>query len=157
MGAETGVMVTWFSATFVFLWAESVGRVGAGKATAPPENVTTPSMEDVVTTQPVVGVAVTTEAAGAEEAGKLTVLNVTPLNVGAVACEDDATGPLVVVTTLVTPPVVVRVTTPPLLCNWLDEMATMLAGIATCWTPPPGRGMVNNSRCPVLDSNSLGD
>lgn len=50
--AETGVMVTWFSATVGGLEARaadtSVAR--AGKATAPPENVTTPSMEEVVTT-----------------------------------------------------------------------------------------------------------
>ena len=45
--AGTGVMVTWLSATLELRDVFSVGR--AGKATAPPEKVTTPSIEDVVT------------------------------------------------------------------------------------------------------------
>jgi len=80
--AETGVMVTWFSATAGGLEARaadtSVAR--AGKATAPPEKVTTPSMEEVVTTlDDVVATVVMDDAVSALLlGGKLRLVTVTP-------------------------------------------------------------------------------
>ena len=60
--------------------------------------------------------------------------------------------PLLVATgvgmTVATPPADVSVTTPPFVCSWLEAIETTLVGMATCWTPPPGRCMANSRRCP---------
>ena len=106
----------------------SVGR--AGNATAPPEKVTTPSIElvGVVTTldaATVVIAVVESMAAGEDEAV-----------IDSLMVDLESRCALI---TLVILPEVVRVTIPPFVCNWFEEMATTLAGMATCWTTPPGR------------------
>ena len=124
----------------------SAGR--AGNATAPPEKVTTPSIEAVgfvptLEADAATVVMAVVEGMAADEDEKLQLLTLVNPQLDEEAVIDSLLEDLLesrcALITLAILPEVVRVTTPPFVCNWFDDIATTFAGIATCCTTPPGR------------------